>query len=1504
MGGSYDEIHRRFTHRFADGSATECHHLIPKDVLLELGIDHRGTPSIQLKVANHARTETNGSSLPAKAARAAISRTLKAGRVDIAMARGLREVQRKFGPEHAEGLREADEQFALWRSNVEEAIRVRRGKGLDIVRQGLARLMAVEPVEAQIGVDLRSAKNAGVELTLSQVAQLRRFEWERTRPEFGVREDVAKEVGIQLASQAHAVMALFEDDRHPSGGSLALGQVSKLDDDGLVNEVALVAASEGNRWAPEQRDALERMGFTLVNGKEGEKAWGTIVRSASNNGYGIDAMGVDGDVGELVRVTMPLAMEPLNIAGQFSLASVEDLGPSFPVDARGVPHPPTVRASSAGREEDNAAVDPVSDRERPGTMRGKWLMAGRIPRRASRRQRAEAKYADEKGLRADKAARLSPQEAIENGDLRVGRWPFRSRFLAGSRLAPNIAEYLPFGLKSKFISWSLANPKRRYIPRSPTSGLVSRIIGAGSGAGAIPPAGNTLLPVPPLSWLRLPKEVREAKRLQVESLDKQMNWDSLARVLAERGRSVAKDMQAQGSVAPDGCLADTRWWKAQLDRCWPYEVSTPLGNVVLYRRPPAYRSIDKTQQEIINTALADSALRQIAELERPGSTDDPAMREAILYRAMTQARIMTTRDHGGSVNLGEIPVLGAYGRVSGYLTDTGARANIVIAGDTGSGKSPFAIAAATSADVPAIIIEEPKPEEVDAWASRLQKLGHRVVKLDLRPNALNRPDRSEFVSMGKAGSIFDYLSSPHEAPSVGFDPIGDIRQLVDPFGYKFAHTVAEEIFDSVCETLKKPGHISDDNIHLYRSILTDGIASCLTAAALDNLAEPGASFWGSFEDYWSTLTGSAPTDRMMARIESLKTEPIDSPYRVPELEQPGSNPFADINYRGEVFRTLMRDQRRMWERHEAVLGTTLVDRSAVDDMVGNAENFLGQIVKAGGGLGHDIPNFVFGTGRRPLHEAIASFDEPGRGMTVSSLYAANAIAMVKIGGETSGAIDLTQQWFSHAVDRQLAQLRELETAVEMSLKDRPFDAATVIEAYQSLGGLPSRATSREIDSLREAREAGMPQFRNSLLWWVDQEAGSLAQKLSPGKASADFKIGAKGKTGVYVLSKVADAATFDIHPRDLTGHVMIGIGSLAGDPELQWVLERASGPSGPRVEKWWPERVVNDYSYLRVALPGKVSGHEVLNPAFRNPSASDRLCIARLIGVPATSPHDRMTPYTADEVVARLGIRRDGALTYPAPRIDSMEGLVRKWWDGRAIAKASGQQTLPMSEIVHLGREAEEATRKLERLKVDSASAREIAAVRNASQTPADEVAQPRARSSTHDVRGLDVVQGLATVGGRTAEGGLETLRDDVAVRDVETIQSEASLPGREVLGDRESVPGSEVIEDKSSEVSGLKPEQSAEAMPGPQPVQGPDAVLEPSSGQVQDEVAPEPGQRQDEVAGTKSGEAQEVPGPAAVQPPSDEPLAQAPRSKSRVPTPEQLKRMKEVGDDHDIGGL
>src|ERR1700716_907133 len=108
-GGSYEKVHELAqqsepSHQLSDGTRIECHHLIARAVLVALGTNSDLAPAIPLTASHHRLTETYGSTIAASNARAAYLRTIRAGRIDVAIKRAEEEIK-KIGPEYDEALK-------------------------------------------------------------------------------------------------------------------------------------------------------------------------------------------------------------------------------------------------------------------------------------------------------------------------------------------------------------------------------------------------------------------------------------------------------------------------------------------------------------------------------------------------------------------------------------------------------------------------------------------------------------------------------------------------------------------------------------------------------------------------------------------------------------------------------------------------------------------------------------------------------------------------------------------------------------------------------------------------------------------------------------------------------------------------------------------------------------------------------------------------------------------------------------------------------------------------------------------------------------------------------------------------------------------------------------------------------------------------------------------------------------------------------------------------------
>lgn len=921
---------------------------------------------------------------------------------------------------------------------------------------------------------------------------------------------------------------------------------------------------------------------------------------------------------------------------------------------------------------------------------------------------AELLYADREDQLHRKVVALPPEAVIHNHHLYRGRWPFKkSLWLPGPLMARPAAAYLPRALQKEQIEWTLDHPEREYIPRPWNEASYSRYVGQkwvgsvprrvlprpivrtrGPVVGAIPPVRPSLAQA---HWMRQPKEVRQAKRLQLAALDRQMNWDGLAMAVAERGQAERRDFKGSdgpGAQPPDECLGEFRWHRGHMARTYAFEASTfvetPEGpkerKYIDYTLPAHINGLSWAQRELIYSAYARNFLMQRAELERPNVTDNPQFRQALEGLAKRIGYTHTIESYGGTLLLGETVVAGPFGRTIGFATDTGGRDHVTVYGASGSAKSLRLLSMVAGGNVPAVVIEEPKTQDLVRYADYLHRFGHRVAMVDLMPESAVRGNlwptaAGEGVSLGPPKGILDYVPTSTPIPQVKFDPVGDPQRLISPGGYNYAKRIAEEIFDGLDRTLEKPRHLTEVNTHLYRGPISEALGSCLVRSALDTLGapegQPAPSFWHTFEDYWSVLAGNITGQSMVTRIHDL-----EEAGRI-QLGEEEPRSWANVNYRSAVLSALLREGRR--DNLDGQLGST-ADQRVLDDMVRNAENFVPRLQNSVKTQGDSIIGFVFGNGASSIHEAADRFARPGEGMTYADMEAANAVFCLAIGGER-GPVNFSPVFAREALDRQALEARDVKNAAETWLgQDR--STASIVQGL----GIPSRATDVEFDDFRQALEAGVPLHPDTDFWYVHNEAGSQAHTFSVSKMVNDFEQGAKHKTNILAYNTVNEPEQHGISRQVAAQHMRVMIG--VRNRKAQWLMGTAENP-------------IKATEYYSAYLPDKVSERFDPEAWIKNPAASDPVIepqagewhaiLLRMVNPPALAKQDRTTSHSPDKAVT---LDEYGRPIYSPTERRTVN--VKTWakgtfWDDpRHWNRASQQQALPYSQIREMAEGIEE----------------------------------------------------------------------------------------------------------------------------------------------------------------------------------------------------------------------
>lgn len=119
-GGSYRDVHA-LSHNSEDG-LLQCHHLIPKKSLQDVGLNPDLGPAIQMTYADHKDTETWGKRRKARAALARITERLRRGDYDGTLQDGIADVRSLAGDRYDGAIAEAERYHAGWRPKAPASI--------------------------------------------------------------------------------------------------------------------------------------------------------------------------------------------------------------------------------------------------------------------------------------------------------------------------------------------------------------------------------------------------------------------------------------------------------------------------------------------------------------------------------------------------------------------------------------------------------------------------------------------------------------------------------------------------------------------------------------------------------------------------------------------------------------------------------------------------------------------------------------------------------------------------------------------------------------------------------------------------------------------------------------------------------------------------------------------------------------------------------------------------------------------------------------------------------------------------------------------------------------------------------------------------------------------------------------------------------------------------------------------------------------------------------------
>lgn len=109
-GGSYREIHA-----LPHGGRLHCHHIIPRESLLAVGLDPNLGPVIQIVDDDHRDTDTWGRLKRAQDARARITDMLRRDDYDGALQAGIEDIRSNFGDRYDGAIAEARRYYPTWR---------------------------------------------------------------------------------------------------------------------------------------------------------------------------------------------------------------------------------------------------------------------------------------------------------------------------------------------------------------------------------------------------------------------------------------------------------------------------------------------------------------------------------------------------------------------------------------------------------------------------------------------------------------------------------------------------------------------------------------------------------------------------------------------------------------------------------------------------------------------------------------------------------------------------------------------------------------------------------------------------------------------------------------------------------------------------------------------------------------------------------------------------------------------------------------------------------------------------------------------------------------------------------------------------------------------------------------------------------------------------------------------------------------------------------------------
>lgn len=701
------------------------------------------------------------------------------------------------------------------------------------------------------------------------------------------------------------------------------------------------------------------------------------------------------------------------------------------------------------------------------------------------------------------------------------------------------------------------------------------------------------------------KRIRKARRDAVDSWDKWMDWDGLAATIAAQGKQFRRAYQSVKSVQPDKVATGFSFTRKQMDRCYPYFVPTPHGSeMLLYTRPPAYSGWNRAQRETFDFALSRLAQTQMAEMTKPGSTLDPEVQNGIKARAITQARILATAADGGAVPLGEIPIVGPFGHRTGYLTDDGARARVVLIGGSGEAKTDMAKAMIQGTDAPLSVMIDVKRSEVEQVAREFKDMGLRAYMLDLTPKG---PRNHELSRVSPAQSIHDYLPKPGDAEKVGFDVIGNAGRLVGPRGFDFGEELGELHFNAAKKKAEMAKERSDTNLDFYRKSFAGAVAAAHVAATLDKIGDiragrPDRPFYERLHDYESVMAGFEPGPEMRERIATLEvTEGSGMPQR-------GTLPMRAGEYRGPCFEALVRDA---IERNRDVLGGQATEialaaenfrsvisdtepkggrrsggesimqylareirdetRSASERWLSDPGGFVEAATRAelaalGPGDELDVSRYPAAI-RDCLERGPQAYRydprlEPGDAPTVRKLRDGNAVLSVAAEGQNEAVVNYSEQLFTGAVRRQYTELMDDELDCAKQLSDERFTLPAVLEAYRPTGGLPTKASQKYFKGadLWEARMAGVRLFQPPLQIVSDNEAGTRYWKEDPRVLATGYGIRQKGQLEIDSIPTAATMDKMGIGQDLLPQQIVISAGNFPRDDNQVRLAHQATQP--------------------------------------------------------------------------------------------------------------------------------------------------------------------------------------------------------------------------------------------------------------------------------------------------------------------------------------------------------